>query len=108
MKRYILSEFTQSLTTKTSDYNPLADGNSTHNPYAKQIKQHIELLSNFLKNNCQIMTSIDNGKDYLVYEIAAFANIIGRRYCICQLLKDGEPFGSIYVKPLTLFRLKTR
>lgn len=108
LKRYILKEFIQETLDGENDYNPIADGNVEHNPYAKQIKQNMLLLSSFLKNNCTIMTNIDNGKDYMVYEVAAFANILGKRFCICQLLKDGKPFGSIYTKPFTLFRLKTR
>lgn len=106
LKRYILTEFVNQTISGKNDYNPIADGNSNHNPYAKQTKANIKLLAKFLQNTGKIMTNIDNGKDYIVYEIAAFANLIGKRFCICQLIKDNEPFGAIYTKPLSLFRLK--
>lgn len=106
--KYILGEFVQTILNEDTNYDPLADGNATHNPYGKQIDQINKLLASFLKNNSNVMTRMDNGKDYLVYEFAAFANIIGRRFCICQLLKDNEPFGPIYVKPFSLFKIKIK
>ena len=108
VKKYILKEFLKEAIFEDTHYNPIADSNAKHNPYARQTKQNIQLLYNFLKNNGTIMTNIENGKDYLVYEMAAFANIIGKRFCICQLIKDNDQFGSIYMKPFSLFKLKIR
>ena len=108
MKGLILKEFADSNFGKLDDYNPTADGNSNHNPYNKIIQLHSKSLGNFLHGNGKIMTNISNGKDYYTYEIAAFANILGKRFCICQLIKDDKPFGAIYVKPYRLFKLKIR
>ena len=52
------------------------------------------------------MINIRNGRDYLVYELLSLANAIGKRYCLCQLLKDGKPYGSVYTKPMHLFKMK--
>ena len=52
------------------------------------------------------MTNIKNGKTYCVYEITSIANVIGKRFCIIQLMKDGELYGPISVKPLSLFKEK--
>lgn len=106
IQKCVLCEFAQQLAS--NDYNPIADGNAIHNPYSKQIKESNKLLASFLANNGKIMTNIDNGKDYLVYEIMALANLIGKRFGLCQLIKDNEPFGAIYTKPLNLFRTKIR
>ena len=108
IKKYIFKEFLREAVFKNDNYNPIADGNSVHNPYAKQTRQNVQLLHSFLKNNGTVMTNIENGKDYLVYEMAAFANIIGKRFCICQLIKDNDQFGAVYMKPFSLFRLKIR
>ena len=45
-------------------------------------------------------------KEYLTYELLSLANAIGKRYCLCQLLKDGEQYGTISTKPMELFKLK--
>ena len=70
----------------------------------------IEMAKNSLKkllaNNGVLMTNIENEKDYLVYEIASLTNEIGKRFCICQLVKDGEARGLISIKPLEIFKLK--
>lgn len=87
-------------------YDPVADGNTEHNPYQKKLDQSMDHIESFLKNNGRIMTNIDNGKDYLVYEILSFANLLGKRTVICQLIKDNMPFGSIYIKPWMLFKTK--
>lgn len=108
MKGLILKEFVDSKFGKQDNYDPIADNNPTHNPYSKIIQHYSKALGHFLHDNGKIMTNIINGKDYYIYEIAAFANIIGKRFCICQLIKDNKPFGAIYVKPYNLFKLKLR
>lgn len=82
------------------------DGNYDHNPYHKKLDIDKSSLENLLKTDGYVMMSIENGSYYIVYEIVAFANIIGKRYCICQLIKDGKQYGSIYVKPLSVFKIK--
>lgn len=82
------------------------DGNAYHNPYQKKIEVADEALDKFILQNGKIMANISNGKDYLVYEIVALSELIGRRYCMCKLVKDGKPYGVIYAKPLENFREK--
>lgn len=103
-EKIMLSEIAQTI---QNDYNPIADGNSEHNPYTKKIDNGIKRLMSFLRNNGRLMTNIDNGKDYIVYEITSFANLMGVRFAICQLVRDDGPYGSVYVKPYQLFKIKT-
>ena len=100
--RLILKEFNNVV----NDYNPIADGNVDHNPYKRQLDKSMDVIESFLQNNGRIMANIDNGKDYIVYEIISFSELMGKRCVICQLIKDNKPFGSIYVKPFVLFRTK--
>lgn len=108
LQKCIIMEFVGNLASKRNNYNPIADGNSEHNPYSKQIKSSIELIQRFLANNSRIMTNVDNGKDYLVFEITQLAQLTGKRFCLCQLYKDNKPFGAIYVKPFLMFKEKIR
>ena len=41
-----------------------------------------------------------------VYEIVSIANVIGKRFGVIQLMKDGELYGPLSVKPLSLFKVK--
>ena len=66
----------------------------------------LESLKNLIKRDGVLMTNIKNGKTYCVYEITSIANVIGKRFCIIQLMKDGELYGPISVKPLSLFKEK--
>ena len=93
-------------TLQTNDYNPIADGCANHNPYAKKLDKSMDAVENFLHHNGIIKTNIDNGKDYLTYEINTFGELMGKRCVICQLIKDNKPFGSIYLKPYVLFKMK--
>ncbi len=79
---------------------------SNINPIKNKINVVNELLENLLSNNGLIMTNIENGKDYLVLENVSLTNLIGKRCCICRLIKDNKVFGPIYVKPLDLFKTK--
>lgn len=107
MKKIILTEdkLKTLVTSIILEYN-IYDGNAFHNPYAKKIKSAKESLEKLLKYDGKIMVNIDNGKEYLTYEIVSLANAIGKRYCLCQLLKDGEQYGAISTKPLELFKDK--
>lgn len=101
----ILKEFNNML-PKANDYNPIADGNVDHNPYKRKLDQGMDHIESFLKNNGTVMTNIDNGKDYITYEIVSFGELMGKRCVICQLIRDNKPYGSIYVKPFVLFKTK--
>ena len=107
LRKCMIMEFANGFNDGQSNYNPLADGNSMHNPYSKQIENGIEVMKRFLFSNGRIMVNIDNRKDYIIYEVGQLAQLMGKRFCLCQLYKDGKPFGSVYIKPLLLFKEKT-
>jgi hypothetical protein len=83
-----------------------ADGNLKHNPRAMQIDTAVDSLEKLLLTNGSRMINIMNGKEYVTYELYSLANTIGKRYCICKLIKDGEPYGTLYVRPLVMFKPK--
>lgn len=107
MKKIFLNEnkLVNLLTEMMFEYNSY-DGNADNNPYAKKIKAAKDLLESLLSTDGTIMINIENGKEYLTYELFSLADVIGKRYCLCQLLKDGEQYGSISTKPMDLFKLK--
>ena len=76
------------------------------NPVTKKIDGDLESLKKLIQRDGVLMTNIKNGKTYCVYEITSIANVIGKRFCIIQLMKDGELYGPISVKPLSLFKEK--
>lgn len=82
----------------------IADGNAEHNPYAKQIKKANDDLKKLVTNYGGIMVNINNGKYYYVYEVMSLSDVLGKRYCLCLLIKDNAPYGQIAVKPLNLFK----
>jgi hypothetical protein len=75
-------------------------------PLKVKVDSAIYSLEKLLEREGVIMTNIENGKDYIVYEIVSLENLIGKKFCNCRLLKDGNPFGPIYTKPLALFKMK--
>lgn len=83
-----------------------ADGNYAHNPTKQKVDAAVESLKKLLSSQGKTMVNIQNGKEYLTYEIYSLANTIGKRYCICRLIKDGEPYGTLFTKPLSLFKPK--
>jgi hypothetical protein len=105
--KIILSEnrFCRLLTEMMIEYNSF-DGNHDRNPYEKRIESDMQSLENLIHRDGIVMINIRNGRDYLVYELLSLANAIGKRYCLCQLLKDGKPYGSVYTKPMHLFKMK--
>lgn len=105
LNKLILREFNNVISNQ-NNYNPIADGNVEHNPYKRRLDKSMDHIESFLQNNGRIMTNIDNGKDYITYEMAAFGNLMGKRCVICQLIRDNKPYGSIYVKPFVLFKTK--
>lgn len=88
-----------------NEYN-ISDGNAFHNPYHKKLENRKERLKKLVATNGVVMTSIENGKDYIVYEIYALAELIGARYALCRAIKDNEPKGAVMVKPFESFRIK--
>lgn len=75
-------------------------------PLKIKVDNAMQSLEKLLERDGVIMTNIENGKDYIVYEIVSLENLIGKKFCNCRLLKDGKPFGPIYTKPLALFKMK--
>ena len=88
-----------------NEYN-IYDGNADYNPYTKKINSAIDTLEKLINSDGVIMSNLENGKDYIVYEIYSLSKIIGKRYCLCRLIKDDEPYGAIYTKPLGVFKMK--
>lgn len=88
-----------------NEYNSF-DGNAYRNPYAKNIQIAKDSLENLLVNDGTIMVDIENGKEYITYELYSLAEVLGKRYCVCKLLKDGEPYGAISIRPLQMFKIK--
>lgn len=84
----------------------LFNNNLSNQVVNQKVERDSQLLCNFLKQYGLLMTNIENGKDYLVYELNTLTNMIGKRYGMVQLMKDGEPYQSIYIKPLDLYRRK--
>lgn len=74
--------------------------------YIDKVDSANKSLETFLYNNGVIMLNIKNGKEYLVFELEALTNMIGRRYGLVQLIKNGEPYDTIYIKPIELYRIK--
>ena len=80
---------------------------SKHNPISQKINIVTDLLERMITNNGLLMINVENGKEYMVFEDTTLTNLIGKRCCVCRLMKNGKSFGPIYVKPLDLFRIKT-
>ena len=99
------SKFSVLLNEMMNEYN-ISNGNAVRNPYKQKVQSAKESLEKLLKINGTVMSNVENGKDYLTYEIYSLANAIGKRYCLCQLLKDGEQYGAIATKPMALFKQK--
>lgn len=74
--------------------------------YINRVDSANKSLETFLYNNGVVMVNIKNGKEYLVFELEALTNMIGRRYGLVQLIKNGEPYDTIYIKPIELYRRK--
>ena len=83
-----------------------ADGAADANPQKKKIDAAVDSLKKLLDVEGKVMINIENGKEYLTYEIYSLANTIGKRYCICRLIKDGKAYGTLYTRPLTMFKHK--
>lgn len=78
-----------------------------YDPYSNRIKAAKEALNNMLNMKGKLMVNIENGRDYLVYYAQGISDAIGKQYCICRVINvNKEPFGSIYIKPLELFKNK--
>lgn len=78
----------------------------TTNPYRQKIERDKESLEKLLQVNGIVMINIQNSKEYVVYELQSLNNVLGKRYCICRLIKDGEQYGQISTKPLSMFKSK--
>lgn len=97
------SGFARLLTESIIEYNT-NNGNAYHDVYQDRIESSLKTLETFLVNNGVLMRNVDNGKEYLVFELHPMTELTGRRYGLVQLIKNGKPFDSIYVKPLELYK----
>ena len=76
------------------------------NPYIRKASNDEELLNNFLFQNGTNMYNIETGKIYRVFYDKSLSYLLGKNYGIAKLLKDGNLYGSILVKPMSLYKLK--
>lgn len=81
-------------------------GTMVSNSYNNRIETAQETLETFLYNNGVMMTNMENQNEYLVFELESLTGLIGRRYGLVQLVKDGQPYDTIYIKPIELYRRK--
>lgn len=79
---------------------------TSYNGYSNRIETAQETLENFLYNNGVKMINIENQNEYLVFELESLTGLIGRRYGLVQLVKDNQPYDTIYIKPIELYRRK--
>jgi hypothetical protein len=79
---------------------------SGRNPYSDKLDAAMNSLVKMLSNDGSRMINIENGKEYLVYYVESLSNALGKNYCISRLIKDGQPYGQIMVKPMDLFKIK--
>lgn len=83
-----------------------SDGNAFHNPYKKKFDNCKKMLQKLVERNGKIMTSIENGNDYFVYELYSLSQLLGVRYVLCRIIKDNKANGAVLVKPLAMFKVK--
>lgn len=78
-----------------------------YNPYSNKIRASKDSLNSLLSTYGKKMINIENGKDYLVYYAKGISDSIGKQYVICRVINiNNEPYGSVYIKPLELFKDK--
>lgn len=109
MKVFVNEEkFASILLSEMINEYEISDGNAFHNPYRKKLQRGKDLLKKLVEQYGKIMTSIENGRDYCVYEIYSLSQSLGVRYCICRLIDNEtyEPKGTVLVKPLETFKIK--
>lgn len=106
MKIFLTEEKLSLLLTRLMLEQNLQETNN-YNPYARKIEQSNKALEDLLAREGRVLLNIENGKEYLTYEITSLANTIGKRYCVCRLIRNNEPYGAIYTKPMTQFKMKT-
>lgn len=83
----------------------VADGNSEHNPYSKRWKAEREALKSFISNYGKVMTSKENGKEYMVYYDDCISNLIGVNYVLCLQWDriNMKPKSTVYIRALDKF-----
>lgn len=76
-----------------------------YNPRKNLINNRKEDIRELLERNGSLMTNIENGKRYVVYEISSLFQVLGSRYVICKEYNEelDEFQGQILVKPLEMF-----
>ena len=86
----------------------VADGNADHNIYAKRWKLEREKLKKFIINNGILMTSMENGKTYMTFQLDELAGLTGGLYCLCLEYDPGtmDVGTTIYVRAVDKFTLR--
>lgn len=84
----------------------VSDGNAFHNPYKKKFERGKKLLRRLVEREGKIMTCMENGDDYYVYEIYSLSQLLGVRYALCRIIRDKKASGTVLIKPLEMFKVK--
>ena len=104
-----INSITESLLKKVAkrvlNEEVVADGNAEHNPYKKRWKQEREDLKNYVISYGQLMTSMENGKQYVVLFEPEISQQIGNNYGLCVQYDPikGEYRSVIYIRAMDKF-----
>ena len=90
---------------KSINEEVVADGNSEHNMYEKRWKKEREDLKQFISSYGKLMTSLENGKNYIVYFTPELSRLIGNNYGICLQWDDlkMQPKTIVYIRAMDKF-----
>ena len=100
-----IDEFIRVLKKSSLNEEWVADGNSSHNPYAKRWKAERQALKNFLCNYGKLMQSKENGKIYKCYYDKTLSQLIGYNYVICiqYNMATNTPRSTLYIRAMDKF-----
>lgn len=83
----------------------VADGNAQHNPYEKRWKQERKELKEYIIAYGTLMTSMENGKQYVVLFQPEISQLVGNNYGLCiQYNPDENKYlSTIYIRAMDKF-----
>jgi predicted DNA binding protein len=85
------------------EINNSPSNKTLYRAYYDKIEATQEQINNIVSNGKKMM-NIHNGKTYMVYYDSALSNASGKSVGICRLLRNNETYGSVYVRPMSLFK----
>lgn len=83
----------------------VADGNAQHNPYQKRWKQERKELKEYIIAYGTLMTSMENGKQYVVLFQPEISRLVGNNYglCIQYNQEENKYLSTIYIRAMDKF-----